>query len=66
MKKQLKELKKGEWFTLKEVPYPTDEQVYIKGEYDRATKKYSCCKYGDMNCEKFFSGSKLVFDEFIF
>ena len=41
----LKELKKGEYFTRKNIPYPTDNQVYIRGDYDRTSKKYSCLHF---------------------
>ena len=36
----LKNLKKGEYFTIKPIEAPTEKQVYIKGDYDRASKNY--------------------------
>ena len=66
MAKELKELKKGDWFTLKEIEFPKESQVYIRGEYDRSSKTYSCIKWNDMNEERFFKGTKKVFTEFTF
>lgn len=66
MAKELRELKKGDWFTIKELEYPKESQVYIRGEYDRSSKKYSCIKWDDMNAERFFKGNKTVFTEFTF
>lgn len=63
---ELKDLKKGDYFTLKEITEPKETQVYIKGEYDKSSKTYSCCKFDDTNNEKFYKGSKNVFTEFTF
>lgn len=62
----LKELKKGEFFTLKEVEFPRESQVYVRGEYDRGSKTYSCYKWSDVNAERFFKGNKVVYTEFTF
>lgn len=63
---KLKDVKKGDFFTLKAVENPTENQVYIKGDYDRATKKYSCIKFSDMNYERLLAGTKEVFTDFTF
>ena len=62
----LKDLKKGEYFTLKEIDTPKESQIYVKGEYDKSSKTYSCCKFDDMNTERFYKGSKIVFTGFTF
>lgn len=36
---KLKDIKKGEYFTLKPIAEPKESQVYIKEEYDRSEKK---------------------------
>ena len=41
---KLKELKKGDWFTLKNISEPKDNQVWIKDEYNRSSKKISLYK----------------------
>lgn len=62
----IKELKKGDFFTLKPITEPKESQVYIRGEYDRSEKKYSCGKFSDMCYERFFKGDKEVFTDFTF
>lgn len=68
MKTTIKELKRGEFFTLKDygensVP---ENSVWIRGEYERTSKKYSCYKFADMNHENFFKGDRIVYTEFEF
>ena len=62
----LKDLKKGEYFTLKQIDNPTEKQVYVKGEYDRESKTYSCYKFSDTNSERFIKGNKQVYIDFVF
>ena len=63
---KLKELKKGEWFTLKPIENPTEHQVYVKGDYDRANKKYSVTHWDDINSERFLKGDITVYTGFTF
>lgn len=65
-KKKIKDLKKGDFFTLKPIEYPKENQVWIKGDFERIGRKYSCINYTDMNYERFFSGDKEVFLDFEF
>lgn len=62
----IKELKKGEFFTLKPIENPTEKQVYIRGDYDRSSKKYSCGRFDDCSYEKEFKGDKVVYTDFVF
>jgi folate-dependent tRNA-U54 methylase TrmFO/GidA len=62
----IKDIKKGGYFTLKEISEPNGNQVYVKGEYDKKSKAYSCCKFSDVNYERFFKGDKVVFTDFTF
>lgn len=62
----LKNLKNGDFFTFKHITYPNDNQVYIRGDYDRSTKTYTCYCYGDMNKYRSVKGDKVVFTCFIF
>lgn len=57
----LKELKKGEYFTRKDIEFPKESQVFIRGDYDRATKKYECIRFSDVNDAIYLKGSTLVF-----
>ena len=64
--KKLKDVKIGEWFTLKPIEYPTEKQVYIKGEYDRSEKKYDCGKWCDISASRYLKGDKVVYVDFTF
>ena len=63
---KIKDLKKGEYFTLKPIAYPTEKQVYVRGEYDRTDKKYCCGKFSDISVSRLFDGNKEVYTDFIF
>lgn len=64
--KKVKELKIGEWFTLKPYEYPTDMQVYVRDEYVRGDKKFMAYKYGDVCYSRLFPGDKEVYVDFVF
>jgi len=57
----LKELKKGDIFTLKNISNPKESQVYIKGDYDRSTKTYVCTAFNDFCKVKYIPGKKRSF-----
>lgn len=62
-KTTIKNLKKGDYFKLSD---SDTSPVWIRGEYIRSEKKYSCYKFDDVNHESFFKGSREVFIEFEF
>lgn len=62
----IKELKKGEFFTFKEIENPEERQIWIRGEYERSEKKYSCYKFSDINHETFKKGTTKVWVGFTF
>ena len=62
----IKELKKGEFFTLKNIEEPKESQVYIRGEYDRTEKKYECIRFSDCNSCRYLKGDKEVYTNFTF
>lgn len=64
--KTLKDLKAGEWFTLKPIEFPKGSQVYIKGDYDKSEKKYDCGKWSDISASRMLKGSTPVYTEFTF
>lgn len=59
----LKDLKKGAWFTLKPIAEPTESQVWVKGDYDRIDKEFCCHSLDDINRERFFKATRLVYDD---
>lgn len=62
----LKSLKKGEFFTLKDVPEPKESQVWIKDTYEPSERAFWCKKWDDISGGKFFKGDKKVYTNFIF
>lgn len=62
----LKELKKGEYFTMKPIEEPTEDQVWVKGEYIRQAGKYSTYKFIDTNHEILRKGDTRVYINFSF
>ena len=65
--RKLKDLKKGEWFTLSPIEYPTEKQVYIKDDYDRSEGKYLVIKWADaLGSGRLLKGSRVVFTGFTF
>lgn len=67
---KIKDLKNGEFFCMKEYDDSVNEVperlVWIRGEYDRASKKYSCVRWNNANAESFFKGDKVVYTEIYF
>ena len=59
----LRYVKKGDAFKLK----PTDTAtIYIKDDYDRSLKKYSCYNYNDIGKYRMVSPSTIVYIDFYF
>jgi len=63
---KIKDLKKGEYFTLKQIDEPKESQVYVRGEYDKSERKYECYKWDDVNNTRFYKGEKEVYTDFTF
>ena len=63
---KLKELKPGAFFTRKPVDAPTEKQVYVRGAYDRAQKKYECTSWADTSRCIYLKGETEVYTDFIF
>lgn len=58
--KTVRELKRGEFFCLTE---SMNGRVYIRGEYDRSTKKYLCGVFDDISESRLFKGDRKVYTE---
>lgn len=63
---KLKDLKKGDYFTKKDISEPTESQVFIRGEYCREDKKYVIYRFSDVNDFQLMKGDKEVFTDFVF
>lgn len=58
----IKSIKQGEYIKRK----PDAKAVYIRGEYCKAAKAYSCVDANDINREILIKGDKLVFVGFTY
>lgn len=63
---KLRELNKGEWFTLKPISEPKASQVYIREDYDRSEKKYVCGKFSDISASRLLKPDTTVYTDFTF
>ena len=63
---KVKDLKRGEYFTLRPIAEPKESQVFIRGEYDRTEKRYECIQFSDMCSTRYIKGDKEVYTDFIF
>lgn len=57
----IKDLKKGDYFKLKE-----NGKVYVRDEYDRSEKKFGYYDFDDINNYHSAKGTKEVITEFTF
>ena len=62
----VKQLKRGDFFTLKPIETPKESQVYVRGDYDRSSKKYICYKFSDVCSTREIKGDKEVYTDFTF
>ena len=58
----LKTLKNGDYFKRK----LDSKKVYVKSDYDKSLKKFSCYDFNDVNSELFLKSNTIVFIDFEF
>ncbi len=63
---KMKDLKKGEFFTLKPVEEPKESQVFVRDEYDRTERKYWAGKWSCYGDGKYIPGDRVVYTDFCF
>lgn len=63
---RMKDLKRGDFFTLRPISEPKENQVYIRGEYDRSERKYWAQKWSDISAGRYLKGDTVVYTEFTF
>lgn len=60
---QVNKVNQGTYFKLR----PTETApVWVRGEYDKVSKTYSCYKYENTNHEKFLKGNREIYINFTF
>lgn len=62
---QLKDVKKGEYVKFTATP-ATDNNVWIKDDYDRGSKKFTLQKFSDVGHFNYAKGTRKVFIDFNF
>jgi len=63
---ELKNLKTGDYFTMRPVEEPKESQVWVRGEYDRSERAYWCYRFTDVNAGHYMKASRIVCTEFYF
>lgn len=63
---KVKELKVGQYFTIKPIAEPKESQVFVLGCYCQGDKKYNCNRFDDINTRRSFPGDKEVYTDFVF
>ena len=56
--KKIRDLKKDEYFTLRQFEEPKESQVWVMDGYDRAERKWYAYKFADVNDGRYFNGDK--------
>lgn len=59
----IRQVKQGEFFKLRE---SEKAPVWVRGEYNRYSKKFECYKYDNVNYWQEFKGDREVFTGFTF
>ena len=62
----IKELKCGEYFTLKPIAEPTEKQVFVRGYYDRSEKRYVATRFDNIAMSRLLKPDTLVYIDFTF
>lgn len=63
---KIKDLKKGEYFKTINAKGVVSVCVYVRGDYERSSRRYSAVKFEDVNNERFFKPEQEVTTEFEF
>lgn len=58
---KISELKKGDFFKLSKNGW-----LYVRGDYDRSSKKYECYEFDGVNSFCYLEGNKDIISDFIF
>lgn len=64
--KTIRDIKKGDFFTLSNLSHPKESQVWIRDEYDRSERKYTAHRFDDVNYFRSFKADFVVYTEFTF
>ncbi|MEK9749569.1 MAG: hypothetical protein VW333_12705 [Pseudomonadales bacterium] len=62
----IKDLKKGDYLTLKNIDDPKANQVWLKDDYDKSSKSFFIVNFANMNKSKLVKGSLKIYTSFNF
>lgn len=62
----IKDLKLGDYFTLKPIAEPTERQVFVRGEYDRSEKRYEATRFDNISMSRLLKPDTVVYTDFTF
>ena len=64
----VKDIKLGEYFCLKSQGEKevAESKVWVRGEYDKSSKRYEIYRFDDINNTRFVKGNTPAFLDFIF
>lgn len=62
----IKDLKKGDFFTIKDIAEPKASQVWVKFQWDCSLHAWECIRFDDINRCKYLSPDTLVYTDFTF
>ena len=62
----IKDLKPGDFFTLRPVDIPKPSQVYIRREYDRSRRRYRADRFDDIGADRLLKPTTVVYTEMEF
>lgn len=63
---KVRDLRLGEYFTLKPIEHPKENQVFVRGAYCKSDRKYDCNRWDDVNAVRSLPGDREVFVDFVF
>lgn len=62
----IKDLRKGDYLTLKKIDDPKENQVWVKDDYDKSSKSFFIVNFANMNKSKLVKGSLKIHTSFNF
>lgn len=62
----LKNVKNGDFFTLRPLEEAKESLVYVRSDYDRETKKYEIYRFTNICDCRLMRGDRIVYVDFIF
>lgn len=63
---EIRNVKRGDFFTLKDLDDPTESQVWVRDEWDRSAGRYVAHRFTDVNSERSFKSERAVYVGFTF